>query len=147
MVLAALLSGCGGYPKAAGRSSTTAPRPRTTAPAPASAVAAPLPAVASCAGPRTPPVLRPTTIYVGCATGDETVTGITWGSWAPSGASGTGTVNLPSGRYPGSQVSLSSPVEMDGSLVFGEFTVTLPSGSAGRPISSDGDEGSGWGAG
>lgn len=73
---------------------TTTTSPMTTTTTVASTTTTPaLPAVLSC-GPRSTPHVRPTRLKVGCATGNITVTAITWQLWgAASGGQGTGTLN------------------------------------------------------
>ena len=106
-------------------------------------------AVASCAGGNNTPA-RPTTIFIGCATGNTTVTAITWSSWGVSSAQGTGTFNenncqpnCAAGTFttvPASVV-VSNPVNG----FFQTVTITPTSGDL-SPVSSD-QPGSGWGSG
>lgn len=51
---------------------------------------------------------RPATLLVTCVSGGITVTGIQWGAWGPSGASGVGTVHMTvGGRQESDQADLS----------------------------------------
>jgi hypothetical protein len=85
---------------ATGGTSTAAPStagsvPATTAaPAPASApvttAVGQLPTVPNCGGG----AYEPKTLLIVCGTGTTMATGVSWRSWAPAGASGSGTVHL-----------------------------------------------------
>ncbi|GEM_PF-4358887 len=125
-------------------------------PSPPTTVA--LPEVASCAGPDSPPVLRPALIGFGCAGLNSGVRNITWTSWGSEAAYGIGTLyedncvpDCAAGSdaiYPNTRIELDLPVTFDGALVFSQILVTPPPGAS--PLynpSQTGSEGGGWGAG
>jgi hypothetical protein len=79
---------------AVGTSATTADVPTTTSPLATTTTAGPVPAVLSC-GPGSTPHVRPTSLTIGCAGGDITVTSINWKEWRPAtGGQGTGIMNV-----------------------------------------------------
>lgn len=147
-------------PPATTTTTTTSPPPTTTTTSPRAAApaasSAPLPEVASCAGPSAPAVKRPSLIGLGCASFNGGIQDITWTSWGPNEAKGTGTLyeetcipDCASGNedtYPDSTVELFGPVTLHGSLVFADLLV----GTTATPLyspNSIGGEGSTWGAG
>ena len=124
-------------------STTTAPT--TTAPPP-------LPVVQTC-GPGSAQGIRPTTIFIGCATGDVSLTNITWTSWSASSAVGSATYNVnqcdPScaagntTAVPAS-IMLTGPTTLGGVLVFQNLAVAPTTGA---PVAVSLADGSGtWGS-
>jgi hypothetical protein len=116
--------------------------------------AAPLPEVESCNNTPGAVQLRPAFIGFGCVAVNTAVTAIAWTSWTSSTASGTGTFNqnncvpdCASGVHSTSQaaVSLTSPGEYLGRLVFQNVTVSPITGGA--PVEDAGGPGTAWGAG
>lgn len=107
-----------------------------------------LPTVRSC-GSRSTSQVRPTRIYIGCASGDISITTITWSHWGSAG-SGSGTLNVnncqpncATGSVSSSPafVVVSNPV----AGVYQDVLITPPSGAL-TPQSSS-QPGSGWGSG
>jgi hypothetical protein len=113
---------------------------------------APLPEVQACSNVPGAVEIRPTLIGVGCASLSTNLTPISWTSWTPASASGTGTYNQDTcvphcydGVYRRSQVaiSLTNPGDFLGYLVFQRITVLPLAG--GTPIVDMTGAGSGWG--
>jgi hypothetical protein len=116
---------------------------------PTAAPADPAPTVLSCE-PGSKPQVRPTLLYIGCRSGDITMTAIAWSSWGGTGGSGSGNLQVNScrpscatGSVSGSPafVVVSNPV--DG--VFRDVLITPPSGVVAQQSSSQ--PGTGWGSG
>jgi len=96
----------------------------------------PVPSVMNqCDAPQDAPAVRPTSILLACGDGDTFLHNLTWSSWTPTGASGTGTltadtctpdcaggtfVSLPT------TVHLSYPVETSAGREFATLSYTLP---------------------
>ena len=132
--------------------SSSAPTPGPVAvPAgvPTTASADPVPTVLSCkAGSK--PQVRPTILYIGCASGGITMTDVTWSSWGSTQGSGSGNLHVNSCRPTCATgiidsspafVVVSNPV----GGVFQNVLATPPSGFV-TPQSRS-QPGSGWGSG
>jgi hypothetical protein len=131
------------------RSTTTATSPPNTAPTAAPTTTA-LPAVLSC-GPGPTPHVRPTRIYIGCASGDISITTIMWSSWGSTAGSGSGTLNVnncqpncSTGRVSSSPAFVVVSNSVGG--VFQDVLITPPRGG-GLTTQSSTQPGSGWGSG
>ncbi len=95
------------------------------------------------------PGLRPSAIFIGCATSADNLSSITWTSWTASAATGTGThtINNCVPSCAGSRsfqkfpvtIQLSDPGELDGMGVFKTISMT-PTTSVGVPetVTADG---------
>lgn len=102
----------------------------------------------------TGPVIQPTSIYFGCATGADELFPISWTVWTSTSAGGVATASInnctpdcasgTSTSFP-VNVQLSDPGYVNGAYVFQTIT-TIPLGSGGQSQSSSDPE-SGWGAG
>jgi hypothetical protein len=134
-LVALLLSAC----SSAGSQSTTIVEP-------------PLPGIPPCVAAGTSPVVKPTTVYLACATGGISVVEIKWQSWGRSAAFGEGTLNVqtcqPNCAQGGessyaASIEVSDPSAVSGVPVFQDVSV-LPKGAAG-PVESANHPG-GWGA-
>ena len=150
---------CTQYPAAAldalGGHLCTAPSSTTTTSPPAiptSTTAPPVPVTPNCAS-GSPQVARPTSIYVGCATGDDSLTNITWTLWTTSSATGTATYNVnqcepdcADGVTTSSSVSvvLSNPATISGVLTFQNLSINPGSGTGTSASIADGS--GSWGS-
>lgn len=108
-----------------------------------------LPGVLQCAPSTAPPVVRPTLIYFGCASGDISMTNITWQSWNSSSAIGTGTLNVNTGAgqeqtFASATVDVSDPGMTDGQLVFQQAEAG-PTGLSSGPAETGTQPGEDWG--
>jgi hypothetical protein len=108
-----------------------------------------LPGVLQCAPSTAAPEIRPTLIYFGCASGDISMTNITWQSWDSSSAIGTGTLNVNGATgqqtYPAATVDLSDPGTTNGYLVFQQAEAG-PTGLSNGPAETGTQPGEDWGA-
>ncbi len=88
--------------------------------------------------------IRPTTIFFGCATSNDYMGPISWYSWTPTTAIGSGTHNINDcqpdcaggtySKFP-VEVQLSNPGYLDGEFVFRTITTT-PTSGVGTPESA-----------
>jgi hypothetical protein len=100
---------------------------------PTTAASTALAGVPACLNRQPSPEIRPTTIDIACATGDYSVTGVTWQSWGPDAAYGQGMLNVNSCipyctqgtfySYPAS-VEVSNPSTSSSGPMFQDVTVT-----------------------
>jgi hypothetical protein len=133
-------------------SSTTSPSVPATTP---TTSAAALPGAPPC-DPNEPganePDVRPTNIFLGCATSADNLSNITWTSWTSTGATGSGThainncqPDCAGGTFTNSPVTvqLSAPGSVNGLFVFTTISVT-PTTSSGQP-ETDTVSSSSWG--
>jgi hypothetical protein len=114
-------------------------------------VTIPLPEVAPCVASQPSDAVRPSNVFIGCATGNVNISHIVWSSWGNAAAYGKGTLAVNSCQpycaagkftmYPGSSISVSDPVDTSGIPVFQDVTVD-PNGSG--ALESNSDPG-GWG--
>jgi len=104
--------------------------PTTTPPA--------LPVVETCAN-GSPGGIKPTTLYYGCATGNDSLTEIAWTSWGTTSALGTATYNVNqcdpdcaagNDTSVGATITLTNPVLADGVLVFQNLSISPANGPA-----------------
>ena len=129
--------------------STTTVAPTTTTTVVPTTTTTLLPTVLSC-GPGSPSEVRPALIFIGCATGNPTVSAMSWSTWGPSGGQGTGTFNENDCQPDCAQGSFTSVpatvvVSDPAGGVFQDVSVTPTSGAL-SPVSAD-QPGSGWGTG
>jgi len=132
-------------------SPTTPPSGPATVPtaAPTTTPTDPVPTVLSC-GSGSKPQVQPTLLYIGCASGDITMTTIDWSSWGSNGGSGSGDLHMNSCRPTCATGSVSSSpafvvVSKPVGGVFQDVLITPPSGAVAPQSSSQ--PGSGWGSG
>jgi hypothetical protein len=111
------------------------------------------PGVMQCA-PSSTSVVRPDTIFIGCASGDVSATQIIWQSWTASTAIGTGNLNVNScvpdcaagtEEHYSAEVDLSDPGDSGGHLVFQQVLIS-PTGQTNAPAESGTEPGEDWGA-
>jgi hypothetical protein len=107
-----------------------------------------LPRTAACR-PSSIAAVRPTSIDIGCH-GDTTMSAVTWSSWGPRTAMGSGTLTVSSCRpscATGGVVRSPAFVVLSHPLggIFQDVLITPPSGSS--TAQSDVHPGSGWGSG
>lgn len=123
--------------------------------APTSTTTPDLPGVAVCAPTTAPPIVRPSGIFFGCASGDISLTNITWLSWGATSASGTGILNInecqpdcAEGQVQtyAATVAVSDPGRTNGYLVFQQIEAG-PTGLTDGPAESGTQPGEDWGAG
>ncbi len=85
-------------------------------------------------------LIRPTSLFIGCATSADNVGAITWSTWTSTGATGTATHNVndcqpncAEGTYShvAVNVRLSNPGNLDGLYVFRTISMTPTSGAGG----------------
>lgn len=99
---------------------------------------------------------EPALIYIGCATGETSITDITWSTWGKMAAHGVGTLHedvcgpgcpdMAQGTrvsYPTAGVTLSHPTDTSGALIFQDIFVTSNAPTV-QDVGGD-DPGSGWG--
>ncbi len=121
---AVALAGCGG--SGGGHTAVSTVNPsvsQTVVTAPPTSLAEAVPTVFDCGGG----AYEPKTLIVVCGINTTTVTGITWGSWTPTGASGTGTVNLSGSSGHGSapaDLALADVVATGNGRQFSQLQVT-----------------------
>ncbi len=140
IALAALVSGGAACGSAAGHAGVaTGATPTTEAPAATTTLAAPtttpatrLPTVPNCGGG----AYEPRTLLIVCGSGATMATDVTWRSWQPAAATGTGTVHLQvNGRTVAAPAALAlsqvvnGPVGPQFTLLTVTWTGTAPDGN------------------
>ena len=146
---------CSQYPAPAllalGDHLCTAASPTTSATSAPTTTPPALPVVVTCAN-GSPGGIKPTTLYYGCATGDDSVTGITWSSWGATSALGTATYNVNqcdpdcaagNDTSVSATITLTDPAPTEGVLVFQNLSISTANGTLSVSLS----EGAGtWGS-